>query len=90
MSEAMRAAVNDPGEDLSDDLLVGARAIADWFGWAGKTGERRVYNMAEKRQAPIHRIGGLGLCARKSSLRRFFGNLDAPFLQPIDASRKLG
>ena len=52
---------------LRDDLLTGARAIADYTGWP----LRRVYLAAEKRHLPIGRTGSL-LTARKSELDRHF------------------
>lgn len=50
---------------LRDDLLTGAKAIADYLGWP----ERRVYHFASKKYLPIGSVGGL-LTARKSELDR--------------------
>ena len=50
---------------LSDDLLTGARAIADYLGWK----PRRVYYAAEFDFLPIGRVGSI-LIARKSELQR--------------------
>lgn len=50
---------------LSDDLLTGAKAIADFIGW----NTRRVYHAADHGYLPISRIGAL-LIARKSELER--------------------
>lgn len=58
--------VGDPMEStpLSDDLLTGARAIADYLGWK----PRRVYYAAELGSLPIGRVGSI-LIARKTELR---------------------
>jgi hypothetical protein len=64
---------------LGDDLLIGADAIARELGWKtadGKWHRRRVYHVAEHGKLPIHKVDGLGLCARKSALRSFFMGLD--------------
>jgi hypothetical protein len=50
---------------LSDDLLTGATAIAEYVGW----NERRVYHAASQGYLPIGRAGQL-LIARKSELDR--------------------
>jgi hypothetical protein len=54
-----------PNNDLRDDLLTGAAAIADFTGWK----VRKVYHVAERGHLPIKRAGGI-LIARKSELRR--------------------
>lgn len=52
--------------DLSDDLLVGANAIAEFmFGDSRK--RRQVYHLAHSGQLPIFKLGAI-LCARKSRL----------------------
>ena len=63
---------------LSGDLLVGADQIARFFGWVkdGKPNARRVYHLAEKGRLPIHKMEGLGLVARRSSLIAHFEKLD--------------
>lgn len=53
---------------LSEDLLIGAAAIAV-FMFGDKHERRRVYWMAGNGQLPVFRIGST-LCARKSSLLR--------------------
>ena len=50
---------------MSDDLLTGADAIAEFLGW----NRRRIYHAAATRHLPIRRVGGL-LVARKSELER--------------------
>lgn len=78
---------------LADDLLEGADAIAAFLGWK----PRRVYHVAEKGCLPIHKVVGLGLVARKSTLRAAFEQLDAPYLttangnlqgKPLDDSKQ--
>lgn len=64
---------------LGDDLLIGAEAIARELKWKtadGRWNRRRVYHLAEKSALPIHSVPGLGLCARKSSLKAYFEALD--------------
>ncbi len=52
--------------DLSDDLLVGANAIAEFmFGDPHK--RRQVYHLAQTGQLPIFKLSA-NLCARKSRL----------------------
>jgi len=57
--------------DLSDDLLVGAQAIADHLGWS----VRRVYHLADKGALPVNRLKAASdrwglITARKSELDR--------------------
>jgi hypothetical protein len=54
-----------PTSRLSDDLLTGAAAIAEYVGWD----VRRIYHAARCRHLPIGRAGQL-LIARKSELDR--------------------
>lgn len=70
---------SDRSSVLADDLLIGATAIAEALGWrsaSGKWNRRRVYHVASKGTLPIRRIEGLGLCARRSALERFFRELE--------------
>ena len=58
---------------------AGAIAIAKELNWRNARGQwnvRRVYNLYSKGTLPIHHVLGLGICARKSSLRNFFSALD--------------
>ena len=67
------------GSELADDLLLGAVAIAKELNWRDARGQwnvRRVYNLYARGSLPIHRVPGLGICARRSSLRKFFSALD--------------
>jgi len=59
-------------EDLANDLLDGAPALATFTGWK----ERRVYYLAEKKLIPVFKIGDKW-CGRKSTLRRFLDGLEA-------------
>jgi len=62
-----------------DDLLVGADAIAralNWYREDGRPNRRRVYHLVEQRSLPIHKVVGIGICARKSALKAFFDDLD--------------
>jgi hypothetical protein len=56
--------VNSP-QSLADDLLTGAKAIAEYVGWP----ERRIYYSAEKGHLPIKHVGAT-LVARRSALDR--------------------
>lgn len=50
--------------NLRDDLLTGAAAIADYTGW----NVRKIYHAAECGHLPITRAGAI-LIARKSEIR---------------------
>ena len=58
-------------DDLANDLLEGADAIATYMGW----NRRRVYYVAERKLFPIFRMGD-HLAARKSTLRRHVESLE--------------
>ena len=69
------------GCELAVDLLVGAVAIAKEMNWRDARGQwnvRRVYYLRAKATLPIHHVQGLGICAQRSSLRKFFSALDEP------------
>lgn len=73
------SATEDGGRELAVDLLVGASAIAKEMNWRDARGEwnvRRVYHLRAKGTLPIHHVRGLGICAQRSSLRKFFSALD--------------
>jgi hypothetical protein len=58
-------------ENLADDMLRGADAIAEFV--YGDPGQRRkVYHLAETSRLPIFRLGSV-LCARKSVLLQWIG-----------------
>ena len=58
-------------DDFSRDLLRGARAIAAFlFGDPGLY--RRVFYLVEKGRLPVFSMGSAGICARKSTLMKFF------------------
>jgi hypothetical protein len=79
--------------ELADDLLVGAVAIASFFKWKRPSGQwdaHRVYHLASRGSVPIHNVPGLGLCARRSGLLRFFAKLDERVDVPLaDATQKM-
>lgn len=54
-------------DDLAEDLLEGAAAIAAYLGptWD----EKRVFNARQRKRLPIRKGGGMGLYAFKSELR---------------------
>ena len=53
-------------DTLSDDLLRGAEAIADFL-YGDSTQRRKVYHLAESSRLPIFRLGSV-LCARRTVL----------------------
>lgn len=56
---------------VSDELLVGAKAIAKELGWRRADGAwnvRRVYHVFEKGGLPIEKRPGIGLCILRSTL----------------------
>jgi len=74
--------------NLSSDLLIGAEAIAKALNWktaSGKWHKRRVYHLAETSKMPIHKVPGLGLVCRKTTLDSYFRALDEKFLSAMDA-----
>lgn len=56
-------------KSLTDDILIGARAIADYSGLT----RRQIYAMREAQNPLIDYEPGLGLVARKSTLEQRFG-----------------
>lgn len=67
------------GSELAEDLLLGAIAIAKEMNWRdarGRWNVRRVYNLSSQGTLPIHHVPGLGICARRSGLGKFFSALD--------------
>lgn len=58
-------------EKLKDDLLRGAKPIADELGWT----ERQVYHAHAKRLIPTFMVGSV-IHARRSSLTKHFENLE--------------
>ncbi len=74
-------------DGLGTDLLVGAEAIAKALNWkttSGSWNTRRVYHLAEKGHLPFHKVPGLGLVCRKTTLDSFFRSLDERFLRSLD------
>ncbi len=51
---------------LSDDLLRGADAIAEFF-FGSRSERRKIYHLAETSRLPVFRMGSV-LCAKKSKL----------------------
>jgi hypothetical protein len=58
--------------DVSDDLLVGIKPIANWL----QLPTRKVFYMAEKRHLPLFKIGKQW-AGRKSSILKRFEELEA-------------
>lgn len=58
---------------ISDDILRGAKAIAEWL-WGDASLDRRVYHLFEKGTLPAFRLGGSVLHARKSTLLRYIAD----------------
>lgn len=73
--------------DVGDDLLVGAKAIAEALNWKNAKGmwnTRRVYHLAGNGKFPFHKVPGLGLVCRKTTLDSYFRSLDERFLRSTD------
>lgn len=73
--------------NLAADLLIGAEAIAKALNWKTTTGgwnRRRVYHLAEKGKWPFHKVPGLGIVCRKTTLDSYFQSLDERFFRALD------
>ena len=73
--------------EFRDDLLVGAKAIAEALNWKNAKGvwnTRRVYHLAGNGKLPFHKVPGLGLVCRKTTLDSYFRLLDEKFLRSLD------
>jgi hypothetical protein len=78
-SQQAMSAIDGSSSELAEDLLLGAVAVAKALNWKGPRGQwnvRRVYHLKSVGTLPIHNVPGLGICARRSSLREFFSALD--------------
>lgn len=83
----------DDKRKLGDDLITGAEQIARELKWKMKDGRwnrRRVYHLAAQGEVPIYRVKGLGICARKSALRRYFNARDEHTLQKLQGEHENG
>src|SRR5262245_1899372 len=82
------SAIDGSTAELAEDLILGAVAVAKELNWKGRGGQwnvRRVYHLKSIGALPIHNVPGLGICARRSSLRKFFSELDDRVkVQPSD------
>jgi hypothetical protein len=56
---------------LADDLMVGAKQIADWLG----VSERKVFYWGETKRIPIFKVGSQ-LAGRKSTIARHLEKLE--------------
>jgi hypothetical protein len=70
---------NAPNE-LSDDILEGADAIAEFI-FGDRTSRRKVYYLAQRTKLPIFRFGAI-LRARKSVLLKFITGQENKALPP--------
>jgi hypothetical protein len=73
--------------NFQDDLLVGAKAIAEALNWKNAKGTwntRRVYHLAGNGKFPFHKVPGLGLVCRKTTLDSYIRLLDEQFLRSLD------
>lgn len=62
---------------LSDDILVGAKAIATFvYGDANAKNTRRAYHAADKLGMPTFRLGAT-LCARRSTIMKWIAKQEA-------------
>jgi hypothetical protein len=69
---------NNVSQELADDLLRGADAIAEYIFGAGAS-RRRVYYLAEASYLPVFRLGSV-LCARRSVLMRWIAGQESRVL----------
>lgn len=76
-SDVANAGTTVTNDTLADDLLTGAKEIADFLGW----NPRRVFHAAAQGHLPIKSIGRM-LIARKSELERAF-SFDAASRQEL-------
>jgi hypothetical protein len=84
--EVISVAATPAEGNLSDDLLVGAEAIAKALNWKttnGRWNRRRVYHLAGKGELPFHKVPGLGVVCRKTALASYFNALDAKCLGSV-------
>ena len=81
MAEPVRK-LTPANDDIGDDLIVGAKAIAEFMRWPGQ--ERRIYNLAEKGAMPIWNEVGLGVVASKSALKRY---VDTQIRKAVDRAQ---
>jgi hypothetical protein len=72
--------MNASNRPLSDDLLTGAREIADYCGLS----VRRIRHLADRHQLPVFRRGQL-LHARKHKLDEYFAGDE---LRPVAGSTR--
>lgn len=68
--------MTDTSNRIGDDLIRGAKPLADYLGWS----ERQVYNAHAKGNLPTFNIGR-ALCARRSTLHAHLAALEAGHLQ---------
>jgi hypothetical protein len=59
----------DASNELADDILEGADAIAEFL-FGSREYRRKVYYLSECSKLPVFRLGSV-LCARKSVLLKF-------------------
>jgi hypothetical protein len=75
---------NDTSHPLSNDLLRGADAIAQFiFGPTERTGRRKVYYLAECTRIPVFRLGSV-LCARRSVLLNWISGQESRSALPVN------
>ncbi len=85
--ESTSAVDSNQERELFGDLLIGAEAIAKALNWrttSGRWNRRRVYHLAEKGKWPFHKVPGLGLVCRKTTLESYFRTLDERFFRALD------
>ncbi len=62
-------------DELADDILEGADAIAEFL-FGSRKSRRKVYYLAECSKLPVFRLGSV-LCARRSVLLKFISGQEA-------------
>jgi hypothetical protein len=71
VAETMLGGCRSREENLSDDLLWGAQAIADFLGIKVDS----IYYLVRMKRLPIGKLGSKTIIASKKRLRRAFANL---------------
>ena len=72
--------MSDAQNDPQTDLLYGVPAIAAYL----QMTQAQVYHLHNKGEIPTFKIGGK-VCARRSTLARFFAEQEAAARRPADA-----
>ena len=70
----------EPPQSLSNDLLYGAEAIAEYI-FGRREDRRKIYYLFGHTRIPIFRIGSV-LCGRRSTLSRWISGQESRVVPP--------